>query len=165
MISGANISADEKYRYSLWRQWDATKPYALLVGLNPSTANAEKNDHTITKEIEFARRLGCGGLMKANLFAWRATDRDEILRVADPVGPENDMWLWHFFIDAKRLSFPVVCVWGRADNDVVVARAEHVKNGLRTAGVIPLVFGFTKQGQPLHTLTLPYKTEARQWAL
>ena len=44
---GADFSNNGKHRYRLWRIWDETKPYALCIGLNPSTANSEKNDPTI----------------------------------------------------------------------------------------------------------------------
>lgn len=165
MDSGAHISDDGLYRYSLWRQWETGKPYALFMGLNPSTADAKKNDHTITKEINFARQRGCGGLMKVNLYAWRAKDRKEILSVADPIGPMNDGLLYHFFNDAVRLEYPIYCAWGNADDDKVVKRVEQVKGILRMCNAKPLAFGFTKSGQPLHPLTLPYKTEPKPWTI
>ena len=47
--SGAQISDDCLYRYSLWRTWDQTKGSCLFVMLNPSTANAYQDDPTISK--------------------------------------------------------------------------------------------------------------------
>jgi hypothetical protein len=37
--NGAEFSTDRKYRYALWRKWDAINPLAMFIGLNPSTAN------------------------------------------------------------------------------------------------------------------------------
>jgi len=34
----AKFSACRKYRYALWRNWDESKPYAMIIGLNPSTS-------------------------------------------------------------------------------------------------------------------------------
>ena len=40
----AKFSACRKYRYALWRNWDESKPYAMIIGLNPSTADENEND-------------------------------------------------------------------------------------------------------------------------
>ena len=47
--SGATISTCEKYRYQLWRKWDEGKKCLVFIMLNPSTADAENNDPTITR--------------------------------------------------------------------------------------------------------------------
>jgi hypothetical protein len=42
--------------------------------MNPSTATAKKNDHTVGKEIQFVRRWkGFGGVLKLIAFAYQAT--------------------------------------------------------------------------------------------
>ncbi|PHM62792.1 DUF1643 domain-containing protein [Xenorhabdus ishibashii] len=43
------ISEDGLYRYDLWRVWDESKPNVMFIGLNPSTADHEINDNTITR--------------------------------------------------------------------------------------------------------------------
>ena len=45
----AKFSACRKYRYALWRNWDESKPSAMIIGLNPSTADENENDPTITR--------------------------------------------------------------------------------------------------------------------
>ncbi|MCU7816788.1 MAG: DUF1643 domain-containing protein [Candidatus Thiodiazotropha sp. (ex Rostrolucina anterorostrata)] len=70
---GAVLSPDRDYRYSLWRIWQPDDPYALFIGLNPSTADEYENDPTIRRCIRFAKDWGFGGLYMANLFAIRAT--------------------------------------------------------------------------------------------
>ena len=69
----AKFSACRKYRYALWRNWDGSKPYAMIIGLNPSTADENENDPTITRCINFAKSWGYGGVCVTNLFAYCAT--------------------------------------------------------------------------------------------
>lgn len=93
MTGGAHLSACGAYRYALRRTWDPARPAALFVGLNPSTADAERDDPTTRRCVRFARDWGFGGLLVGNLFAYRATRPRDLRAAAEPVGPENDWWL------------------------------------------------------------------------
>jgi len=93
MKTDAKFSTCRKYRYALWRIWDDSKPYAMIVGLNPSTADETKNDPTISRCINFSKDWGYGGLCMANLFAFRATKPSVLMSSNDPVGSANDDWL------------------------------------------------------------------------
>jgi len=90
---GAAFSQCQTYRYLLWRNWDKGLPSMMTVGVNPSTADAKKNDATIDKLVKFAKRWGYGRLMMVNLFAFRARDPWQMLHHNLPVGPENDDWI------------------------------------------------------------------------
>lgn len=76
MIKGAVISDCGKYRYQLWRIWDESKPCVLWIMHNPSTADAEEDDPTIGRCIEFSTRWGYGGIYVGNLSPYRATKPD-----------------------------------------------------------------------------------------
>lgn len=86
--SGATFDCTGVFRYRLWRRWD-DGPSVCFIMLNPSTADAERDDPTIRRCIRFARDWGYGGLDVVNLFAYRATDPRALRSVADPVGPLN----------------------------------------------------------------------------
>ncbi len=73
VLKSAKLSDCGKYRFSLSRTWDEKLPKVAFVGLNPSTADAEKDDPTIRKCVGFARRLGFGGIVMLNLYTYRAT--------------------------------------------------------------------------------------------
>ena len=55
----AKFSACRKYRYALWRTWDESKPYAMIIGLNPSTADEKK----MTQQLLAALTLRNHGAM------------------------------------------------------------------------------------------------------
>ena len=119
MYKDAKLSDCRKYRYALWRIWDSEKPYALFIGLNPSTADETKDDPTICKCINYAKDWGYGGLCMANLFAFRATYPSDMKEVQDPIGPENDAWL-------KRLAKDAGVIVGAWGNDGVFCERSKI---------------------------------------
>jgi hypothetical protein len=145
------VDGKDVYRYDLRRIWG--EPGFRVVNfimLNPSTADATKNDPTITRCVDFARRWGFGGLTVTNLFALRSTDPKKLRKAADPVGPLNDEFLLRWALSADR----VVCAWGA--HLWALRRGKEVLARLRAAGVVPHLIGFpTKGGHPPHPLYLP----------
>jgi len=101
--SGATFSPDGLYRYHLWRLWGDREHRCVFVGLNPSTADAARDDPTIRKCAGFAKRWGFGAVDVVNVFAWRSTKPVGILRAADPVGPDNDEAIAHVLEGASRV--------------------------------------------------------------
>jgi len=166
----AVLSADQKYRYLLGRCWDdlsAEEEAALGTGspwevyaiptifvmLNPSTADALKDDPTIRKCIGFARKSGRTRIVVANLFAWRASDPKALTKVSDPVGPCNQEAIsW-----AISLCGDAVAAWGRMPS-------KRVRNiAVRSMGTTKMrktlhCYGKTKDGEPRHPLMLAYTT-------
>ncbi len=67
MGGGAVIRGN--YRYLLWREWDSQGKTVSFIMLNPSRADAEVNDPTITRCINFAKLWVYGRLEVVNLFA------------------------------------------------------------------------------------------------
>ncbi len=90
IIRDAVLSECEQYRYVLYRQWDKSLDTITYIGLNPSTADAHKDDQTIRKLIEFTKRNGYGGFAIVNLFAYRATKPRDLLVCQEPIVEEND---------------------------------------------------------------------------
>jgi hypothetical protein len=74
MKKDAKLSDDKLYRYQLSRIWDETKPKVLFIMLNPSTADADVDDPTIRRVINFAKSWNYGGVYVVNLYAFRSTD-------------------------------------------------------------------------------------------
>jgi hypothetical protein len=78
----AVLSDRGTYRYRLTRQWDLGKAMLPVCMLNPSTADAEKDDPTIKALMRFAGNWGYGGITVINLFAVRTSQPHEAARMA-----------------------------------------------------------------------------------
>jgi len=125
-----------------------------MIGLNPSTADAHRDDPTIRRCIGFARDWGAGGLVMTNLFAFRATYPTDLKKASDPVGPKNDAWIRRM---AKSCS-TVVAVWG---ND---GRWMNRSTQLRaTLGRKLKVIRLNQGGEPAHPLYLPKSLKPSDW--
>jgi hypothetical protein len=107
MRRDAKFSADGRYRYSLTREWD-DGPRVCFLMLNPSQANAKRDDHTCRCCIRYAQDWGYASLEIVNLFAYVATNPAELLLVSDPIGRDNDDHIWR----AYWRSVETVAAWG-----------------------------------------------------
>jgi hypothetical protein len=76
-----------EYRYRLNRSWNSSKPVALFVLMNPSTADPAFDDSTVAKCRRFAQKWGYGGIVVANTFAYRCTDKADWSRFRIPSDP------------------------------------------------------------------------------
>lgn len=144
MKTDAKFSDCGRYRYALWRLWDDSKPYVMVIGLNPSTADETQNDPTITRCISFAKSWGYGGVCVVNLFAFRATVPLDMMNAADPVGSENDKWL----TDLAKAAGIIVAAWG--NDGAYLDRSAAVKAMFSNLHCIKL----NKSGEPAHPLYL-----------
>lgn len=148
----AAISPCETYRWALRRIWLAGAPRLVFVGLNPSTADAQENDPTLCRLIDFARRWGYGSLSVVNLFAFRSSSPLALKKAADPIGPECDAWirreLDHAEVDAVLVGWGV---GGKLFGRSVEVRAMLAR--LEKARVVCL--GTNGDGSPKHPLYLP----------
>lgn len=142
MLRHATFDATGTYRYSLVRSWESSLPRICFVMLNPSTADAERDDPTIRRCMGFARAWGYGSLEVVNLYAFRATHPTVLFRATDPIGPENDVYIR----ETAGQAVQVVVAWG--NHGARYQRASDVLPLLRS----PHCLGRTAIGQPCHPL-------------
>lgn len=156
------FSPNRVYRYTLWREWASASDlfarpeashkgagYLMVIGLNPSTADETKDDPTIRRCIDFAKRWGFGALCMTNLFAFRATDPKVMLVQADPCGPLNDDWL----ATVGARAGLVLAAWGAHGT----YRQRDVEVLARLGSIHCL--GRNQDGTPRHPLYVPAITE------
>ncbi|RVT96200.1 DUF1643 domain-containing protein [Rhodovarius crocodyli] len=141
----ALISPCGTYRYTLGRVLGHGRRSVVWAMLNPSTADALKDDPTIRRVVDFSRRWGFDQVTVVNLYALRSSQPEALWCHQDPVGTENDRHIRRALLDAET----VVCAWGahaKAD------RVRAVLDLIRDAGLRPHCLGLTKHGQPRHPL-------------
>ncbi|OZF00838.1 hypothetical protein CH300_20065 [Rhodococcus sp. 15-1154-1] len=160
----AVISADERYRYHLRRELplsldQPTSRTCLFIMLNPSTADAAKNDPTIRRCLTFTSLAGCDVLEVVNLYAYRATDPDDLFRAGaagvDIVGPDN----YEHIEQANNRADVVYVAWGaKAPRDRVAAL-------VNMCGMSELhCLGTTSDGSPRHPLYVPTTAAVELWS-
>jgi hypothetical protein len=147
VIRRADMSPCGRYRYRLSRYW-GRGPMLPFVMLNPSTADAEVDDPTILRCMGFGRREGGGGIVVANLFAFRAPSPVALTKATDPIGLDNDDALIELAADSRGNAIPIICAWG-ARGGVAADRASQM---LRDAGARLVCLGKTRDGHPRHPL-------------
>lgn len=157
-----HLSDCRRYRFTLWREWDCDlltgcaddlpnvhKPL-MVIGLNPSTADETKDDPTIRKCIGFAKRLGFGSLCMTNLFAFRATQPNDMKAVgARAIGEENNAWLQQCAAEAGM----ILAAWGKDGS--------HLGRDKQVAAMFPnlVCLGNNNDGSPKHPLYVPYEAK------
>lgn len=158
VLAGANISHCGTYRYSLDRIWNAHRPAALFIMLNPSTADADEDDPTIRRCISFAKREDCGGIRVVNLFALRSTDPDALAQHPAPVGPQTDRLICSALCQDPGV---VIAAWGA--HPFAVMRAQQVARLVAAHGLALQCLGVTKDGAPRHPLYVRGDTPLIPW--
>lgn len=155
--NGAVFSTCGLFRYLLWRRASTTVPFMGLGMLNPSTADSDVDDPTISRGIGFAMREGLAGPLVWNLNAFRATDPADMKAAPDPVGPHNNA-----AIDlALKLTAMTVAAWGtHGTHD---GRDRAVLRRCAVSGARLHVLRLTKDGHPGHPLYLPKYLRPEPW--
>jgi hypothetical protein len=160
-VNAATISDCGTYRYDLHRWINPGKDdhRLMFLMLNPSTADADRDDPTIRRCIRFARDWGFDRLVVTNLFALRATDPAELLKAPDPIGPGNDESIYRH---AAKVDL-VVAAWGA--HPFAEDRADSVATVLHEHDVDLACLGTTLGGHPRHPLYIAAATKPVDLAL
>ena len=164
---------DRRYRYHLTRDFGEGVGSVAFIMLNPSRANHHCDDDTVERCIGFAQTWEGQILEVGNLYAWYATDPDNLRNVEDPIGPHND---WYLRCIATRCS-KVVAAWGAQivrvgalSNQEFRDRANHVLRllweAMESAGRTPIIYrlgDLTQAGHPRHPLYTRHDIELVRW--
>ncbi len=141
----AEISECGKYRWNLRRVLTTdNNKVVCFVMLNPSTADAEIDDPTVRRCMQYARDWGYGILEVRNIFALRATDPRELRTTKNPEGDPRGL---ESIAEAKKADL-IVAAWGATipfKRDVTVC--DLFKDGTPVHCLRK-----TKLGYPVHPL-------------
>lgn len=148
------------FRFALWRVWDPRLPLLAVVMLNPSTADASRDDQTITRLVHFATVAGYGGFVVVNRYAYRATEPAALMAYGsvNAIGPDNDNWIRIAIADRN-----VLVAWGA--NWVAEDRLVEVEGLLLNHIITGRAFclGYTKDGYPKHPARLGNDAAFEPW--
>lgn len=140
MATAKGASVIDGHRLYLYRIWDPGKPFIMFIGLNPSTADATKDDPTIRRISSMAKGWGYGGFYMMNLFTQIATNpRDLNIKTGNHISA-------NLYLNVmKRRCIKVVFAWGN-----------HKVNGrdLQVIEMFPDAYALyiNKNGSPKHPL-------------
>jgi hypothetical protein len=142
---GADFSECGNYRYRLWRIWDEQKPKAMCIGLNPSTANGEKNDATISILIRMLDILGFGGFYMMNCFPY-ITSNPKLLKR----NPASDSWNNDLLTVTAFMCSDIIFSWGGFKVIKETGRDKELIEMFPNAKC----FAKSKDGSPIHPLAM-----------
>jgi hypothetical protein len=130
--------------------------------VNPSKADGEIDDHTITKLIGFSQRFRFGRFIVWNKFAFRATDIKELRTARDPIGPANDGYIEQIL----EQSDVHIVAWGSLGKlpPNLRSRWRQVAAIADRVGCQLMCLGTAADGHPLHPLTLGYDRALIPWS-
>jgi hypothetical protein len=153
MLKEATISDCNLYRYNLMRKWNLEgNNLVSFIGLNPSTADANKDDPTLLRCINFSKSLGFDGLILVNLFAYRSKSPTVMKQHTSPVGVENDIYI----IDAIDQTNKTILCWG--NNGTHKSRNLELYDLIKTHRESYYCLGKTMNNHPKHPLYLSRDT-------
>lgn len=159
-MTRAVFSPDRRYRYVWERDWSMGDPARVMtfIMLNPSLADEQRQDPTVTRCLRRAVDGGYNVLRVLNLFARISPYPKDLLADHDPVGPYNDR---HIERECKGSSM-VIAAWGSFK--LVAPRALAVRKLLDASGIRLHYLRLTGTGKPWHPLHLPYTEGPKLWA-
>lgn len=137
-----------KYKYYVYKQWNESKPNLMVIGLNPSSSKCQLSEPTVRRCMKIANELGYGGLYMVNLFSFITSDPNDLDKINDPVGKENDKFIEECAKKCKKIVF----AWGSITD--LKGRDKKI-----LADYEGYCFGRNQDGNPKHPLFLKRKVK------
>lgn len=158
-IDGSAIfDASRQYRYCLTRSWSNTNnKQVTFIMLNPSKADAQKDDPTIRACLQFAKSWKYTQLNVVNLFAFCTSQPSDLKVNSNPIGPENNRYLLASTSSAQQ----VILAWG--NEGIFLNRAQAVMQLLQPYWYKLYYLKRNRSGQPGHPLYIKRTTAPRPW--
>jgi hypothetical protein len=164
MQRSARLSSDGLHRYRLRREFGPVPAVdgLVIVGLNPSRADGERDDPTVRRLVGFARREDFGAFTLVNLFT-RITPDPSVLRalpLEQRIDAAGDLETQVLIAGAGEvwLMFGAIAFDEIERAEEIVSLAQSAAGAGRTR-----CFGVTKRGWPRHPVRLANGTPLEPW--
>lgn len=172
----AVVSPCGRFRSTLTRTWDE-RPRLLVIMFNPSWANSERDDQTVTLLCHIAAHNGFGGIVVANGISLISSTPDEayaMLTSDDELARAMMAANLETIREAVALAGAVLLAWGGLAAKTTPSKkwfekVEEVVRGALQPGGRLLCLGRTAGGAPLHPmargkLKIPKDAALLPWA-
>lgn len=147
------------YRWTLLRRF-APGPLICWIGLNPSSADAKRDDPTTRRWSHYTRAWGYAGYVAVNLYPLRTSDPAQLRNWIERALCGAD-WDWRDHLqenlrivsrEAKRAARVLAC-WGATawDEDWTEEIIESIQSGAAPYPAIECL-GRTASGAPIHPM-------------
>ncbi|MGY3690193.1 hypothetical protein ACVIGA_000273 [Bradyrhizobium sp. USDA 3240] len=144
------------YRPMLTRKWvnlftagtRLPNNFVLWIGMNPSVADANVDDPTMNKVIDFSMEWGFDGLAMMNVCDYRATEPAALLKPGVAPRSKGNLPLIR---DTAKQAARIVCAWGNLHRNLVHF-AVDAEDALLRDGHEMWCLGLNKGGTPKHPL-------------
>lgn len=129
----------------------------VVIGVNPSKANAVESDRTVDRAMYIAEQNGYDGLLIINLYPQRTTDPTKLHQNADENLSRQNLEIITDLVN--RIASPTVLL---SYGDLLLSRAYLKENMKKILAIFPdtttwLKMGnLTVKGNPRHLSRLPY---------
>lgn len=139
----------DKIRYVLGCDGERT---LVVIGINPSTATAEKFDHTISRVNGFLKKYNFDSFKMINIYPFRSTKPDMLPMMLDSNIHKQNL------IEIKKAlhgAEVILCAWG----DLIFKRTyliqclNDIADIVETKHIPTYCLGLTMAGNPRHPLS------------
>ena len=148
------INDDNSVRYILGKY---SKDPLVVFGINPSTADSEKNDTTISIVEHISTLRNKDGYIMLNLYPQRATHikKEYPHFAAEEICKQNLQHINRVISDGAE----IVAAWGThiKDRKYFVEMLEHINNIVVSKNAKWVCLAKTKKGHPHHPTRLAYE--------
>jgi hypothetical protein len=146
--------AGDCYRLILTRKWvnlfnagtRLPNNFVLWICMNPSMADANVDDPTMNRVIDFSMGWGFDGLVMMNVLDYRATHPEQLLAPGVVPRSKGNMPLLR---NTAKQAQKIVCAWGNI-HPKLIDHAVEVESALRADGHTLWCLGLNKGGTPKH---------------
>ena len=146
---------DDRYRLMLTRKWvnlftagtRLPNNFALWICHNPSLADANVDDPSSNRMIDFSMAWGFDGMALMNLSDYRATKPEDLLKPGVVPRSKGNLPLIR---DTAKQAAKIICAWGNLDRRLV--HLADVEDALRRDQRELWCLGLNKGGTPKHPL-------------
>ena len=123
----------------------------VVIGINPSIANKETSDRTISRVMTHAQRFGYDSFIMINIYPLRATNFNKLPKELDKKLHEQNLTE---IMKAVEKASAILCAWGThiCDREYFKICYNDILKIILKRELPTYCLGVTKYGHPLHPL-------------